>query len=58
VFVFGSEERGLRPRVAEACDLLVSLPLFGRMESLSVTAAAAVLLYTAASARPPLDRRP
>jgi 23S rRNA (guanosine2251-2'-O)-methyltransferase len=58
VLVFGSEGRGLRPRVAAACDLLVSLPLFGRMESLSVTAAAAVLLYAAAAGRPPLDRRP
>jgi 23S rRNA (guanosine2251-2'-O)-methyltransferase len=56
VLVFGSEGRGLRPRVASACDLLVSVPLRGRMESLNVTAAAAVLLY-AASARAPLDRR-
>ncbi len=57
VLVFGSEGRGLRPRVASACDLLVRLPQFGRIESLSVTAAAAVLLYAAASARAPLDRR-
>jgi 23S rRNA (guanosine2251-2'-O)-methyltransferase len=49
--VLGSEGRGLRPRVAAACDLLVSLPLRGRIESLSVAAAAAVLLYAAASAR-------
>jgi 23S rRNA (guanosine2251-2'-O)-methyltransferase len=55
VLVFGSEGRGLRPRVAAACDLLISLPLAGRIESLSVTAAAAVLLYAATSARPPLD---
>jgi 23S rRNA (guanosine2251-2'-O)-methyltransferase len=55
VLVFGSEGRGLRPRVAAACDLLVSLPLLGRIQSLSVTAAAAVLLYAAASAREPLD---
>jgi 23S rRNA (guanosine2251-2'-O)-methyltransferase len=57
VLVFGSEGRGLRPRVAAACDLLVSLPMFGQIGSLSVTAAAAVLLYAAASARAPLDRR-
>ncbi len=48
VLVLGSEGRGLRPRVAAACDLLVSLPLRGRIESLSVAAAAAVLLYAAA----------
>jgi 23S rRNA (guanosine2251-2'-O)-methyltransferase len=48
VLVLGSEGRGLRPRVAGACDALVSIPLRGRIESLSVSAAAAVLLYAAA----------
>jgi 23S rRNA (guanosine2251-2'-O)-methyltransferase len=57
VLVFGSEGRGLRPRVAAACDLLVRLPLSGRIESLSVTAAAAVLLYAAEMTRARLDRR-
>lgn len=47
--VLGSEGRGLRPRVASACDALVAIPLRGRIESLSVGAAAAVLLYAAAS---------
>lgn len=47
VLVLGSEGRGLRPRVAAACDLLVAIPLRGRIESLSVSAAAAVLLYAA-----------
>jgi 23S rRNA (guanosine2251-2'-O)-methyltransferase len=51
VLVLGSEGRGLRPRVAGACDVLLSLPLRGRIESLSVGAAAAVLLYAAAGAR-------
>ncbi len=46
--VLGSEGRGLRPRVAAACDALVAIPLRGRIESLSVGAAAAVLLYAAA----------
>ncbi len=49
--VLGSEGRGLRPRVAAACDVLVSVPLRGRIRSLSVSAAAAVLLYAAASDR-------
>jgi 23S rRNA (guanosine2251-2'-O)-methyltransferase len=52
VLVLGSEGKGLRPRVASSCDALVSLPLRGRIESLSVSAAAAVLLYTASSVRP------
>ncbi|HEY5194725.1 MAG TPA: RNA methyltransferase [Solirubrobacteraceae bacterium] len=45
VLVLGSEGSGLRPRVADACDQLVSLPLHGQMESLGVAAAAAALLY-------------
>jgi 23S rRNA (guanosine2251-2'-O)-methyltransferase len=45
VLVLGSEGSGLRPRVAGACDQLVSLPLRGRMESLGVAAAASALLY-------------
>jgi 23S rRNA (guanosine2251-2'-O)-methyltransferase len=51
ILVMGSEGRGLRPRVASACDSLISLPLRGRIESLSVGAAAAVLVYAAAAAR-------
>jgi 23S rRNA (guanosine2251-2'-O)-methyltransferase len=45
VLVLGSEGRGLRPRVAGACDQLVSLPLLGQVESLGVSAAAAAVLY-------------
>jgi 23S rRNA (guanosine2251-2'-O)-methyltransferase len=45
VVVLGAEGRGLRPRVAAACDDLVALPLRGRIESLNVSATAAVLLY-------------
>jgi 23S rRNA (guanosine2251-2'-O)-methyltransferase len=51
VLVLGSEGRGLRPRVAAACDELVSIPMAGRTESLNVSAAAAVLIYAAAGAR-------
>jgi 23S rRNA (guanosine2251-2'-O)-methyltransferase len=45
VLVLGAEGRGLRPRVAGACDQLVALPMRGRVGSLNVSAAAAVLLY-------------
>jgi 23S rRNA (guanosine2251-2'-O)-methyltransferase len=45
VLVLGSEGKGLRPRVAGACDQLVALPMRGRIESLNVAAAAAVLVY-------------
>ena len=45
VVVLGSEGRGLRPRVAAACDELLAIPQRGRVGSLNVSAAAAVLLY-------------
>ena len=45
VLVLGAEGRGLRPRVAAGCDALVSLPLRGRIDSLNVSATAAVFLY-------------
>ena len=45
VLVLGSEGRGLRPRVAAACDELVALPQRGRVASLNVATAAAALVY-------------
>jgi 23S rRNA (guanosine2251-2'-O)-methyltransferase len=61
VIVLGSEGAGLRPRVRSACDELVSVPVRGRIESLNVSAAAAVVLYEAARSRaattaPDLDK--
>jgi 23S rRNA (guanosine2251-2'-O)-methyltransferase len=45
VLVLGSEGRGLRPRVAGACDDLIALPNRGRVGSLNVSTAAAALVY-------------
>jgi 23S rRNA (guanosine2251-2'-O)-methyltransferase len=51
VFVLGAEGRGLRPRVRDACDVLVAIPMGGRVESLNVSTAAAVLLFEAVRQR-------
>lgn len=45
VLVLGSEGRGLRPRVAEACDEHIFLPSPGKVGSLNVSTAAAALVY-------------
>jgi 23S rRNA (guanosine2251-2'-O)-methyltransferase len=51
VLVLGSEGRGLRPRVAGACDQLISLPQRGRVASLNVATAASALVYGILQAR-------
>ncbi len=51
VLVLGSEGEGLRRRVADCCDAVVSIPVSGGVGSLNVAAAAAVLLFEAARQR-------
>jgi 23S rRNA (guanosine2251-2'-O)-methyltransferase len=46
-FVLGAEGKGVRPLVRRACDAEVAIPLQGRVESLNVSVAAALLLYEA-----------
>jgi 23S rRNA (guanosine2251-2'-O)-methyltransferase len=45
VLVLGNEGRGLRPLIRRNCDELVKIPMQGRVESLNVSAATAVILY-------------
>ena len=49
--VLGSEGEGLRPLVARTCDVLVTVPMVGRVGSLNVAAAASVLCYEVARQR-------
>ncbi len=51
VLVVGSEGRGIRPRVAAACDELVSIPVRGRVDSLNASVAAGVILFEAVRQR-------
>jgi len=43
--VVGGEGKGIRRLVSEHCDALISIPMAGRIESLNVSVAAAIVLY-------------
>ncbi len=45
--VMGSEGEGMRRLTRETCDVLVSIPMFGAVESLNVSVASGVCLYEA-----------
>lgn len=47
VIVLGSEGKGMRRLVREQCDFIVRIPMFGRVASLNVSVAAALLFYEA-----------
>ena len=49
--VVGSEGRGLGPAVRRRCDLLVRIPMHGRIESLNAAVAGSILLYESAAQR-------
>jgi TrmH family RNA methyltransferase len=50
-WVFGNEAWGLPADIADAADHRVSIPIFGRAESLNLATAAAVCLYASARVR-------
>ncbi|MER3422522.1 MAG: 23S rRNA (guanosine(2251)-2'-O)-methyltransferase RlmB [Nitrospiraceae bacterium] len=49
--VLGGESRGIRPGVLEKCDERVKIPMLGQIESLNVSAAAAIVLFEAVRQR-------
>ena len=51
--VVGSEGEGIRPLVRSKCDILLSLPMRGRVESLNAAVAGSVALYLIHLARHP-----
>ncbi len=53
--VVGSEGRGLGPAVRRRCDLLVRIPMHGKIESFNAAVAGSILLYEAAAQRARID---
>jgi 23S rRNA (guanosine2251-2'-O)-methyltransferase len=49
--VLGGEGEGIRPGVLKACDGCISIPMKGKVESLNVSAAVAVVLFEAVRQR-------
>ncbi len=47
ILVLGSEGRGMRHLVREQCDFVVRIPMCGRVASLNISVAAALLFYEA-----------
>ncbi len=43
--IVGSEGKGLRPLVKKQCDVLVSIPMTGNLDSLNSSVAAAVIMF-------------
>jgi 23S rRNA (guanosine2251-2'-O)-methyltransferase len=57
VLVVGGEGKGMRPLVKKTCDLLVSIPQAGPLDSLNASVAAAVTLYEIFRQRQAADRQ-
>ena len=51
VLVIGNEGKGLSRLTKERCDFLVTIPLYGRINSLNASVAAAILMYEAVRQR-------
>lgn len=49
--VMGSEQKGMRRNVREHCDMIISIPMAGTLDSLNVSTAAAVLCWEVARRR-------
>ncbi len=57
VLVIGGEGRGMRPLVRRTCDLLVSIPQTGPLDSLNASVAGAVALFETLRQRGPTPER-
>ncbi len=45
VLVIGGEEKGVRPLLKKSCDVTLAIPMKGKLESMNVASASAVIFY-------------
>lgn len=45
IIVIGGEGKGLRPSTKKHCDILVNIPLFGKINSLNASVSAGIILF-------------
>lgn len=45
ILILGNEQKGLSPEQMKACDVIVSMPMKGRVSSLNLAVATGILLY-------------
>jgi len=55
--VLGAEGHGLHEQIRKKCDFLVSIPMLGKVPSLNVSVAGAVVMYEVARQRRKPDKR-
>jgi tRNA G18 (ribose-2'-O)-methylase SpoU len=46
LFIFGNEVRGISPALRKKCDELIQIPMHGKKESLNVSVAAGIVLFS------------
>ena len=49
--VIGSEGKGISQKMKENCDFLISIPLYGKIDSLNASVAAGIILNEVAMQR-------
>jgi tRNA G18 (ribose-2'-O)-methylase SpoU len=45
VLVMGSEGKGIRPVIMNVCDELITIPMYGKLNSLNVSSAISAILF-------------
>ena len=46
LYIFGNEVRGISKSILNACDSVIEIPMHGKKESLNVSVAAGIILFS------------